>query len=889
MRSALKMAALTGLACLVFAAGARGDASDYGLNSFEASLSNNQAGAHPDFVTSFELKREASGALFASTRDITVETPPGLLANPNAVAQCTEADLVTINVTDPGSGSCPPDSQVGISEVTVFNEGGPRTFFEPVFMMAPPGNGAVARLGLIAEIFPTFIDLNLRSEGDYGGVATITGAGSLIPLLSATTTLWGVPAASSHDDQRITPYEAFSCGAKPCTAPGEKPRQSGLPAAPFLSNPTRCGVALEARVTARSYALPDQPSTLTDSLPAMTGCGQLEFKPRMALTPTSRQAAAPTGLDAELTVPQSEGVNARASSHLRYARVELPDGMTIAPGGADGLAACSAAEVGLGTREASHCPEAAKIAGVELDVPALSRTVLGGLYQRSPVKGDLFGVWLVVDELGLHVKLPATVHADPVTGRLSARFEGTPQTEGLPQAPVEDFRLHFKAGARAVLATPSACGTYQGSYELTPWSGAAPTTGAVAMTFDAGCATGGFDPKLKAGTTSEVAGAFASLVMSLTRESSDQNISQLAVRLPEGVLGRLGSVGLCEGAALQAGDCPPSSRIGSVTVAAGPGPSPLWVPQPGKEPTAIFLTGPYHGAPYGLVVKVPAQAGPFDLGTVVTRVALDVDPDTALVTPRTDPLPQILEGVPISYRTIDTAVDRPRFVFNPTSCRALRSVATVTSVAGATARAASPFRVGSCDKLAFKPTLTTTLFGKTNRGAHPKLRAVMAGRPGDANVRYLQLRLPASEFLDQSHIRTICTRVQFSADRCPAGSVYGHAAVFTPVLGKTPLRGPVYLRSSNHKLPDLVIALKKPVAINVVGRIDSIKGGIRVTFASIPDAPVTRAIVTMAGGKKGLLQNSRNACAATSRSTLRLQGHNEKERNLRPVLRSKCH
>jgi hypothetical protein len=289
-----------------------------------------------------------------------------------------------------------------------------------------------------------------------------------------------------------------------------------------------------------------------------------------------------------------------------------------------------------------------------------------------------------------------------------------------------------------------------------------------------------------------------------------------------------------------------------------------------------------------LVVEVPAQAGPFDLGTVVTRVALNVDPDTALVTPTTDPLPQILEGVPVSYRTIHATVDRRRFAFNPTSCRAMRSVAKVTSVSGTVAHPTSPFRVGSCDILPFKPRLVTRLFGKTNRGAHPRLRAVMVGRPGDANVRYLQLRLPRSEFLDQGHIRTICTRVQFAADRCPEGSIYGHATVFTPVLGQRPLRGPVYLRSSSHELPDLVIALKEPVAINVVGRIDSIEGGIRVTFASIPDSPVSRAIVDMDGGAKGLLVNSRDLCAATSRSTLRQRGHNGKARDLRPILRSSC-
>jgi hypothetical protein len=888
MRRALGAAIVTALCCLALGGSAHAAVSDYGVESFEASLSTAQAGAHPDIAVGFQLKRDDEGFLFATTRDLEIETPPGLLVNPNAVDQCTAAELVAIDVSDPESPSCPTDSQVGITEVTVFNEGGAISFFEPVYMMEPPGEEAVARLGFFAQLFPAFVDLDIRSESDYGGLASVKSVSSLIPLLSANTTLWGVPADPIHDPDRITPYEAVSCGGTPCTAPGEEPRQSGLAEAPFTFNPTRCGVPLEARITARSYALPNQPSTLSAALPTMSGCGTLGFEPSLALAPTSRQAASPTGLDAELDIPQSEEVKTRATSHLRYAKVDLPKGITIAPGGGDGLEACSAGQVGLGTREPSHCPDAAKIASIELDVPALAHVVTGSVYQRTPVKGDLFGIWLVVDQLGLHVKLPGTVHADANSGQLSAEFAGTAQTEGLPQAPVESLRLHFKPGARAVLATPSSCGAYEAHYELTPWSGKPPVSGTVPLSFDEGCGGGGFDPKLRAGTTSSLAGGFASLVMSLSRESSDQNVSELAVTLPAGVLARLGAVGLCEGAAAQAGTCPADSLIGSVAVAVGPGSNPLWIPQPGKERTAIYLTGPYRGAPYGLVVKVPAQAGPFDLGTVVSRVALNVDPDTALVTPTTDPLPQILEGVPISYRTIHAAVDRSRFVFNPTSCRALQSKAKVTSLQGAVAHPTSPFRVGSCSRLAFKPRLVTRLFGKTNRGAHPRLRSTLIGRGGDANLRYLQLRLPDSEFLDQGHIRTICTRVQFAADRCPAGAVYGHATVFTPVLGKRPLRGPVYLRSSSHELPDLVIALKEPVAINVVGRIDSVDGGIRVTFASIPDSPVTKAIVNMDGGVKGLLVNSRNLCAGAPRSTLRLRGQNGKRTSLHPLLRSDC-
>ena len=889
MRRLPAVALLACLASLVLATVARADATDYAVKSFSASISTDQAGGHPDFTTSFELTRDQeSGELFASTRDLSIDLPPGLIGNPNAVSECTAAQLVTTDVNDPGNeNSCPIDSQVGITEVTVFNGGGTRTLFEPIYMMEPPGEEAVARLGFVAEVFPTFIDLGVRSEGDYGLTATVRGAGSLIPLLSANTTIWGVPGAAIHNSQRITPYEAVHCAGEPCTAPGGGPRQSGLPPAPFLSNPTRCGAPLETRITATSYALPGQPSTLDDELAQIVGCGKLDFDPSLVLTPTSQRAASPSGLDADLEIPQDETVKGLATSQLRYAKVVLPEGVTLAAGAGDGLEACSAQQVGLGTRQPANCPDAAKVASAEFAVPALSRVLNGAVYQRTPVKGDLFGIWLVADELGVHVKLPGSVHADSQTGQLTASFVGPPQTEGNPQISFESFRLHIKGGARGVLAAPEACGNYLAQYELTPWSGGAPVTGTAPMTFDAGCDTGGFDPKLSAGTTSAVAGAFASFVANLTREGGEQNVGGFELTPPLGMLARLAGVALCEGAAAQSGDCPAASHVGSVTVAAGPGPSPLWIPQPGKDSTAIYLSGPYKGAPYSVVAKVPAQAGPFDLGDVVTRAAVYVNPDTARVSVRTDPLPQILEGVPISYRTIHTDVDRPRFFFNPTSCAALQTQARVTSERGAVATPVSPFRASGCQALAFKPGLSLRLVGKTNRGAHPRLHAVLTARPGDANIRGLQLRLPHSEFLDQAHIRTICTRVQFAADRCPRGSIYGKAKVITPVFDQ-PLHGPVYLRSSSHQLPDLVLALTGPVKINVVGRIDSIDGGIRTTFSNVPDAPLTKAEVTMQGGAKGLLVNSRDICAAGLRSTLKLRGHNGKRAESHPVLHNGC-
>jgi hypothetical protein len=875
----------TSLAMLALTASAQAAFSDYGIKSFSASLSSDQAGGHPDFTTSFDLKREASGALFASTRDIAFDLPPGLSGNPNTALKCTAAQLTATDVEDPQGKSCPIDSQVGVSEVTVFNEGAAITFFEPVYNMEP-GAGAVARLGFIAQIYPVIIDLQVRSESDFGVTATVRGAGSLIPLLAATTTVWGVPAAASHDSERITPYEAANKGGVPQTPDGK--RESGLTPAPFLTNPTRCGAPLEVTMTATSYQLPDQPARASDPLPSMTGCGNLAFEPGLTLTPTSRQAASPTGLGADLEIPQDETANGRATSHLRNATVTLPRGVTIAPGAAEGLAACSAQEAGFGTRDAARCPDAAKIATATIDSPPLERPIEGAVYQRTPVRGDLFGVWLVADELGLHLKLRGEVKADPVSGQLSVAFEGPAGTEGLPQAPVRSFELHFKAGPRAPLAAPQQCGTYLAHYAFTPWSGTRTVEGEAPMTFDQGCETGGFSPRLNAGAANPVAGAFSSFLTTLTREAKEANVSTVDLALPKGVSAKLAGVPLCRGAAVSSGNCPEGSKVGSAIVATGPGPQPLLLPQPGRDLIEVFLSGPYRSAPYSLVVKTPAQAGPFDLGTVVTRAAIRINPRTAQVTVSTDPLPQILEGVPITYRTIHVKVDRPEFTLNPTDCSELAVTAKVTSDNGQLAHPKSRFQVGGCKELPFRPTLSLRLHGKTNRGAHPALTAVLKARKGDANIAYAQVALPRSEFIENAHLNNVCTRHDFAAERCPRGSVYGTATARTPLLSKT-LHGKVYLRSSRHVLPDLVIALRGQIDIDAVGRIDTSKeGGLRTTFSTIPDAPISKVALHMRGGHKGLLVNSEGLCAGPHRAQVAFRAHSGKAKTSHPLLRTDC-
>jgi hypothetical protein len=880
MKRLLALLAATLVAGVVLVqAAAAAEFDQYGIESVSAELSTNQAGAHPDFTTSIDVKTDPTSPLFptglhnpyARTRDLNITLPPGLLGNLNAVQSCTAAEFVTAAV----SAGCSFGSQVGIADVRV-QEKSQRV---ALYNIEPSGEGEVARLGFYVLSVPTFVAVRVRSESqdDYGVTAETTGIFSAVHFVGSTVTIWGVPALSTHDTQRLTQKEATQ-GKKE-----SPPRSAGRAPAPFLTNPTTCGELLEVGFEVDSHQEPGVWHKATASLGEITGCGKLNFEPSFALTPTNHEAAAASGADAELTIPQDEAVNGLATSHLRNTVVRLPQGVTISPGAAEGLEACSAAQVGfeVSPPPPANCPEGSKIATVEIDSPALSRPVQGAVYQRTPEPGHLTRAWLVADELGVHVKLPGEFQLDPATGQITSLFLET------PQVPVRRFKLHFKGGPHGVLATPARCGTYQTAFALTPWSGKADTEGQAPMTFDQHCDTGGFSPHLAAGTINPAAGDFSPFVMNLTSDSGDQNLAGLSIALPPGVLAKIAGVAVCPDAAAASGACPAASQLGATTVATGPGPSPLWIPQPGKDPTAIYLGSPYKGAPYSLVVKTPAQAGPFDLGTVVVRAAIHVDPETAQVTVTSDPLPQILQGVPITYRTVHVSVDRRNFTLNPTNCEPMAVTGRATSALGGTANLQTRFQVGDCAALAFKPRLALKLKGGTKRGSHPALRATLTMPKGGANIARARVGMPHSVFLEQAHIRTVCTRVQFAADRCPAASIYGHAKAVTPLLDQ-PLQGPVYLRSSSNPLPDLVMDLRGPIDIVLVGRIDSHRGGIRTTFANVPDAPVKRFVLEMQGGKRGLLVNSTDLCARPNRASVQFDGQNGRIADSSPVLRNSC-
>jgi hypothetical protein len=874
------------LLCLVGVAalhllGAQAAAADtgYSVESVSASLSGSQAGAHSDLTVAFSLS-ESQGAPVAATKDISVALPPGMIGNPQSFPRCTSTELGSA----PENSECPLDSQVGITVVTLAGilKG---TFTEPVYNMVPSGPEVVARLGFFAGLYPVVIEIRVDPI-DYGLIATIEGAPAAAELLAASTTLWGVPAAESHDLQRITPQETSES-----TGPPEG-RKSDLPEAPFLSNPTSCETVRQISVTATSYQAPASPSTKSAPFPAITGCGKLSFSPTLSVTPTNTEAAAPTGIEADVSFPQDETPNGRATSALKSANVLLPPGLTINPAAGDGLAACSASQVGFETTAAPQCPDASKIGSAEIDVPALEHVLQGSVYQRTPEPGHLFRFWLVTDELGVRLKLPAEILTDPVTGQVRTIFGGIPVLGGNPQVPVAEIKLHVFGGPRAPLSTPSQCGTYQTQYEFQPWSGRPPAVGDTAMQINSGCGKGGFSPELVAGTLDPSAGRYSSFALELTRQDGEGNPSNLEIQLPEGLTAKLAGVPLCPDSAAASGNCPSGSQIGTVTAAAGVGSSPLWVPQPGKSPTAVYWAGPYKGGPYSLVVVVPAQAGPFDLGTVVTRAAVYIDSITAQVTAISDPLPQILEGVPIAYRDLRVDVSRQNFMLNPTNCNAMQVRATVTAATGAVANPTSGFQATNCAALDFKPSLKLSLKGPTKRTGHPALKAVLTypKKGVYANIAMAQVGLPHSEFLDQGNLNKVCTQPELRSQACPKKSIYGHVKAWTPLLDR-PLEGPVYLGVGfGYKLPALVAELNGQIRVLLVGKVDTdSEGGIRNTFQTVPDAPVSRFVLEMKGGKKyGLLENSENICRKAQKAAVKFSAQSGKVENLTTEIENSC-
>ncbi len=904
-----------------------------------------QAGEHPfAMTTSLRVNGEENGEggekPFAAIRDVIFTQMRGFAASPTAVPACPTADFLTFSLNKKGElvSSCPDSAAIGFVGNQLADKTSKKTIFTAVYNVESTP-GIAAKLGFWAGGIPVTIDANLSEESPNLVVAGPTNIPQVVEVMGSIFTLWGVPADPAHDPLRgrCIEYDGSSNGKCP----------ANVTEAPFITMPRNCDGPLATIYHAVSWPPYDAAaeaflpaSTQSDEIPThdeagnpqgMTGCGTLAFSPRISAQPSARSAASPSGLDFTMPIDDEGLTNPTgiAGSDLRKVVVTLPEGVTLNPSQAEGLATCSEKEVArekASSEFGAGCPAESKVGSVEVETPLLEETVFrGSLFVATPYEnpyGSLIALYMVIKEpeRGIGIVLAGKIEPDPATGQLVSTFgdeEINPTTgkpiSPLPQQPISDVRLHLREGARSPLITPSHCGEFTTTALLTPTANPAnPFTAASSFHIDSGvgggpCPPAGpppFEPGFSSGTLTNGAATHSPFLMRLTRRDGDQDLTKFAATLPRGVLASLVGVGKCPDSAIAAArartgphggaeefaspSCPANSKIGTTLAGAGVGAQLTYVPG------SLYLAGPYNGAPLSVVSITPGVAGPFDVGTVVVRVALGFNSLTAEVQAdgsRSDPIPHILRGIPLAVRDLRVRVDRPNWIFNPTSCAESSTRATIFGSAAnlfdpaddvGVARSAR-FQAADCLTLPFGPTMSLLLKGGTARGAHPALTATYTARPGHANLRDLSLLFPRSAFVENANFRTICTRKDFATHSCPAGSIYGHVTAHTPLL-EEPLSGPVYLRSSDNLLPDAVLALHGIIDVEVPIRIDSFKQRLRATVKNAPDAAVSKVVVQMQGGHKGLFVNSRNLCASKSRAELNLTAQSTKKLKRRPLV-----
>jgi hypothetical protein len=863
-------------------------------------LFDRQAGGHPDLALTFKVAAGKDPWPAESVHDLEVELPKGLVGDPNGIPSCPPSLLVSPDVNRSGA-DCPANTQIGVAEL--WNRSGDSSIHQlsvGVYNITH-GSDVPARFGFNYSKAVGLITPEVKP--DKNGEYSISSASFSITqaelVEKVKVTLWGVPADPSHDFLRQSPPGIQINTPTPNTPqPKANWQHLAIEPAAFLTAPPRCPAdPLAFKVRGDSWeniGKFDEHILTTDvnGTPfQMEGCSKVPFNPSTSLSTQSHAAAAPTGLDVDITMPQSKDAYSIAQAHLKKVRMTFPKEVSLNASSAAGLGSCSVAQIGIGSNAAPTCPDSAILGSVKIKTPLLSEELEGSVYlakQSENPFNSLVALYIAVKGPGFWLKLPGKVDLDPSTGQITTTFDNN------PQLPFEQLHLELTGGPRAALTTPSGCGTYTAETEFVSWASDTPVIKQLPITVNEGCNSGGFNPKLNAGTANPAAGAYSPFTLQLTRQGSEQNISSLKATLPLGLLAKLGGVPLCGDAQAAAGDCPAASQVGTVTVGAGAGPTPVYVPEAGKAPTAAYLAGPYKGAPYSLVVKVPAQAGPFDLGTVTVRNALRVDPTSTQVTAESDALPQILQGIPVAYRDVRVEVNRPEFTVNPTNCGQRAVTSEIRSSGGQVANPQSPFRAVGCGELGFGPTLALSLKGGMKRSGNPALTATLTAPKGEANIAATQVMLPKTEFIDNAHVNGPCTRVQFNANACPAGSILGTATAYSPLLDK-PLSGPVYFRSNGgeRELPDLVADLNGQIHVILVGFIDSVKVGkessrVRTRFQNVPDAPVSKFVLKLKGGKKGLIENSVDLCKTKPKATLKLVGQNGKFSEADQAIQTSC-
>ncbi len=862
----------------------------------EAGKAFTQAGGHPyELRTGFNINwsenvggtqiqgGHPNEAPTGNPRNVINELPPGLIGDPSATPKCTRAEVIKFK--------CSGAAQVGRMTVNEAANGGEgfnsAGYHAPIYNVVPPKGVAAEFDANVEQHVTVHIDARLRSGGDYGVTAESTGNSALTSVVEVFVHLWGVPAEASHDAERECPLPVGFGNYGPCSANEPQPK-------PFLRNPTSCVGPLTTVLAVDSYQAPGVFDEHALPLGGMTGCEMPPFTPRIEAALSSGVADSPSGLNFDLHVPQPEEARGVGESDVRDVSVTFPVGLAVNPSSADGLAACSEAEVGFtgfaelnktgepGVRTPqftplpAECPDASKLGSVTVKTPLLDHPLPGAIYlakQGENPFGSLLAVYITIYDpvTGVVVKLPGEIKADAQTGQLATTVDQN------PQVPFEDFEIKLYEGPRAALTTPATCGAFTTSSVVSPWSGGAAVSPTSSFEVTSGAGGGScpatpaqepMAPSFSAGTFSPIAGTYSPFVVHLAREDGSQTLSALSVTLPEGLIGKLAGTSECSQTAIEAAQhrgglgggrpeqespsCPAASEIGLARVGAGSG-APFYVTG------HAYLAGPYQGAPFSIVVITPAVAGPFDLGTVVVRAALSIDPYTARVTVKSDAFPTILDGIPLDIRSIAVEITRGQFTLNPTSCE---KMAVVGTAFGQSSQAAlsSPFQVGGCNGLPFKPVFSAFASGKNSKVGGASLTVKVAQRPGEANIHRVDLQLPVQLPARLSTLQKACAAVVFEANpaSCPAASNIGSGTAVTPLLS-VPLAGPAYIVShGGAAFPDVEFVLQAreqggDVKIVLDGK-TQIKNGITYShFETVPDAPISSFETVFPQGPSAIL------------------------------------
>jgi hypothetical protein len=819
----------------------------------------------------------------ALTKDLRFNLPPGLIGNPTPLPKCSMYLFTIKNAED-----CPANTVVGVAVPIVTNldssQNTPTAVTEALYSLEP-NVGEPARFGFESPAGPVILDTSVRTGGDYGVVVTVPNILS-IPFMGSQVTFWGVPADPRHDSSRgpeclndFQPKEfggtEIACSVK------EKPQ-------PFVIMPTSCAGPLHTTIEADSWSDPGAfapPGEYTFQNGAggigepysEDGCNRLSFEPSVNLTPDGQQGSTPTGLTVGVHVAQEASLNPKglAESTVKDTTVTLPAGVALNPAGADGLSSCSLGQVGLESSGEQECPESAKVGTVEIHTPLLPNPLVGAAYlaqQNANPFGSLIALYIVVYDpvSGVRVKLAGEVKPDPVTGQLTSTFDNT------PELPFEDLNLHFFGGSRAPLGTPALCGGYTTTASIAPWSGNAPVESSSEFEITSGpnhtsCSDPlPFDPELTTGSLNIQAGAFTPFTMTMSREDGNQNLDAIQLKMPPGLLGEISKTKLCGETEANAGTCGPESLIGETVVSVGLGGNPYTV-----KGGRVYITGPYAGAPYGLSIVNPAKAGPFDLGQVVVRAKIEVNPEDAAITITSDTsgpyrIPQLIDGIPLQIKHVNVTINRPEFTFNPTNCDPQQIGGALTSSEGAVSALHVPFQVTNCAVLGFKPIFSVSTSGHTSRAAgaslNVKLTYPKAPFGSQANIGKVKVDLPKQLPSRLTTLQKACPDSTFNANpaSCPPDSRIGTATATTPVL-PVHLEGPAYFVShGGQKFPELIVALTgQGVTVYLHGETFINPAGITSsTFRTIPDVPVGVFELHLPQGPDSALAANGNLCTA---------------------------